>query len=437
VRLRDLEQRINELKEEIFRSKARLSLLAESVLQNAVGGSRARSSTRTRWAARTASASLVYSLDGAPILNRTDDNGSLADQREVPGLQRPDRLWRSQPGVNLEYIGAGLPYMKGYRFRVRSTQSFSVPEGKAIQIRVVGFEKGGPLDAAREPPRRALRPARHLAARGRTASRRRRTPTAAPTPGTQPAQARRGRLLGGADGTRSAVAAARCSLGAPGRRPRRTSATWARSSAVLDRRPRRSRSRERRVRAGRARTGPRLPRSASPTRSCSTACATTRAPRCCSPTSSRTTANSPAFPQSLYLLGDALYQAGDRYGARTRFREVLDHGNEPMFRPFVQRALGRLIEIEIASAPTTRRAGRRRVLPSARADPALGDRGADHVHPREVTSSSARNPDYDGARQAFESIPARRPSIPRRGTSSARSSRRSSVTPRPSRPSSG
>ena len=33
MRLRDLEQRINELKEEIFRSKARLSLLAESVLQ--------------------------------------------------------------------------------------------------------------------------------------------------------------------------------------------------------------------------------------------------------------------------------------------------------------------------------------------------------------------------------------------------------------------
>lgn len=42
VRLRNLEQRINELKEEIFRSKARLSLLAESVLQNAVGGSRAQ-----------------------------------------------------------------------------------------------------------------------------------------------------------------------------------------------------------------------------------------------------------------------------------------------------------------------------------------------------------------------------------------------------------
>ena len=41
VRLRDLEQRINELKEQIFRSKARLSLLAETVLEGVVGGGQA------------------------------------------------------------------------------------------------------------------------------------------------------------------------------------------------------------------------------------------------------------------------------------------------------------------------------------------------------------------------------------------------------------
>ena len=41
VRLRDLEQRINELKEQIFRSKARLSLLAETVLQGVVAGAQA------------------------------------------------------------------------------------------------------------------------------------------------------------------------------------------------------------------------------------------------------------------------------------------------------------------------------------------------------------------------------------------------------------
>lgn len=148
VRLHDLEQRINELKEEIFRSKARLSLLAESVLGNVVGGSRALITHQSEMGGTYRLVSVVYSLDGAPILTRNDENGSLADQREFRVYSGQVPSGDHNLGVSLEYLGAGLPYMKGYRFRVRSTQSFSVPEGKAIQIRVVGFERGGPL----EPP---------------------------------------------------------------------------------------------------------------------------------------------------------------------------------------------------------------------------------------------------------------------------------------------
>ena len=148
VRLRDLEQRINELKEEIFRSKARLSLLAESVLGNVVGGSRAQIVHQNEMGGTYRLVSVVYSLDGAPILTRSDDTGALADQREFRVYAGQVGSGDHNLGVNLEYLGAGLPYMKGYRFRVRSTQSFSVPEGKAIQIRVVGYERGGPL----EPP---------------------------------------------------------------------------------------------------------------------------------------------------------------------------------------------------------------------------------------------------------------------------------------------
>lgn len=148
VRLRDLEQRINELKEEIFRSKARLSLLAESVLGNVVGGSRAQITHQNEMGSTYRLVNVVYTLDGAPILTRSDDNGSLAEQRELRVYAGQVGSGDHNLGVSLEYLGAGLPYMKGYRFRVRSTQSFSVPEGKAIQIRVVGYERGGAL----EPP---------------------------------------------------------------------------------------------------------------------------------------------------------------------------------------------------------------------------------------------------------------------------------------------
>lgn len=154
VRLRDLEARINELKEEIFRSKARLSLLAESVLQNAVGGSRARITHQNEMGGTYRLVSLVYSLDGAPIVTRraNEDEALLTDERSLQVFNGQIGSGDHNLGVNLEYIGAGLPYMKGYRFTVRSTQSFSVPEGKAIDIRVVGFEKGGPLEAPENRP---------------------------------------------------------------------------------------------------------------------------------------------------------------------------------------------------------------------------------------------------------------------------------------------
>ncbi len=54
-----------------------------------------------------------------------------------------------------------------------------------------------------------------------------------------------------------------------------------------------------------------------------------------------------AFPDALFLLGDSLFRAGDYLGARTRFRELIQHSGETEFRPYLQRALGRLIEIAI------------------------------------------------------------------------------------------
>jgi len=54
-----------------------------------------------------------------------------------------------------------------------------------------------------------------------------------------------------------------------------------------------------------------------------------------------------AYPDALFLLGDSLFRWGDYLGARTRFRMVIDRAAEGNFRPYVQRSLGRLIEIAI------------------------------------------------------------------------------------------
>lgn len=155
VRLRDLEQRINELKEQVFRSKARLSLLAETVLQGVVAGAQAVLSHENRMSSSYKLVKAVYALDGAPIFSKADEEGGLGERNEFDVYNGSIVPGEHVLTVNLEYRGHGygiFSYLKGYRFKVRSTYSFHAPEGKTIRIRVVGYEKGGPTAPLEERP---------------------------------------------------------------------------------------------------------------------------------------------------------------------------------------------------------------------------------------------------------------------------------------------
>jgi len=155
VRLRDLEQRINELKEQIFRSKARLSLLAETVLQGVVAGAQAIVVHENRMSSSYRLVKAVYALDGAPIFNKADEDGSLAEREEFQVYNGSIVPGEHTLTVNLEYRGHGygiFSYLKGYRFKVRSNYSFTAPEGRAVTVRVVGYEKGGPTAPLEERP---------------------------------------------------------------------------------------------------------------------------------------------------------------------------------------------------------------------------------------------------------------------------------------------
>jgi hypothetical protein len=155
VRLRDLEQRINELKEQIFRSKARLSLLAETVLEGVVGGGQAAIVHENRMSQSYKLVRVVYALDGAPIFAKADEEGSLGDQKEFEIYNGSIVPGEHTITVNLEYRGHGygvFAYLKGYRFKVRSTYTFAVPEGRISTVHVVGYEKGGPTTPLEERP---------------------------------------------------------------------------------------------------------------------------------------------------------------------------------------------------------------------------------------------------------------------------------------------
>lgn len=146
LRLRNLEQQINEVKEQIFQSKARLSMLAETVLQGVVSGSKAVIVHKNEMGSSYQLVRIVYSLDGAPIFNRSLEDGdlSLKEFQIYNGSIVPGEHTIS---VNLEYQGNGqgiFSYMKGYSFKVKSNFSFTAPENKTINLKVLGFERGGP-----------------------------------------------------------------------------------------------------------------------------------------------------------------------------------------------------------------------------------------------------------------------------------------------------
>lgn len=146
--LRDIERKVDELKEQIFRSKARLNLLKETVLHGVIAGARATIVHRNDMGAMYTPIRYVYALDGAEIFARTDETGKLGKSRELEiytGSLAPGNHTLS---VQMVYQGNGFgmfSYLKGYKFIARSSYTFTATEGKQLQLKVIGFERGNAL----------------------------------------------------------------------------------------------------------------------------------------------------------------------------------------------------------------------------------------------------------------------------------------------------
>ena len=81
VRLRDLEARVDELKDQIRRSHTRLALLSDTILSGGAAGSRAEISFQNEMSSAFRLSRALIVLDGAVQYNRADDTGALADRR--------------------------------------------------------------------------------------------------------------------------------------------------------------------------------------------------------------------------------------------------------------------------------------------------------------------------------------------------------------------
>jgi len=145
VRLRSLEKNVNELKEQIFRTKARLNLLKETVLGGTLGASRAVIRHKNEMGSSYSLIKAVYALDGVQIYSKSDDSGRLAEMKEFDVYNGAIQPGSHTLSVVMLYQGNGFgvfSYLKGYKMNVKSSQTFVAGEAKATAITVVGYEKG-------------------------------------------------------------------------------------------------------------------------------------------------------------------------------------------------------------------------------------------------------------------------------------------------------
>lgn len=146
LQLRGLEHDVNRLKEKVFRSKARLSTLNETLVSGrAVQGAKLILNHLNEFSNFRVK-SIIYHLDGTPLFAQADVEGALSKQQKInlydkiiiPGNHMISAL------IKIEVKGFGLfSYAKGYRFQIKTSHSFYIEEGKITTINVTLYEKGG------------------------------------------------------------------------------------------------------------------------------------------------------------------------------------------------------------------------------------------------------------------------------------------------------
>jgi hypothetical protein len=155
VRLKALERNVNDLKEQVFRTRARLNLLKETVLGGVIGASRCVIKHKNEMGSTFRLIKVVYALDGVQIMNKVDDTGRLAEMTEFDVYNGAIQPGNHTLSVQVVYQGSGFgvfSYLKGYKFKASSSHTFVAADGKATVVTVVGYEKGGMTTNMEEKP---------------------------------------------------------------------------------------------------------------------------------------------------------------------------------------------------------------------------------------------------------------------------------------------
>ena len=154
-RIDGLQVEVDALKDKIFRSRARLSLLRETVLKGVLAGSRIVLAHRNLMGSGFRLTRMVIIMDGAQIYAKTDESGGLDSEDELVIYDGNLPPGPHNVTIEMTYKGHGygvFAYLSGYTFDSRSSHSFTAPENGALKLTSVGFEKGNMTTEMRDRP---------------------------------------------------------------------------------------------------------------------------------------------------------------------------------------------------------------------------------------------------------------------------------------------
>jgi hypothetical protein len=156
VKMRELEDMVSELKEQIFRSKAKLQLLAEQVAGGVGVGAKIVIVHKNQMGQSFLLTEANYYLDGQPLWQEVDESGAkLTEKREVPVWDGNIVEGSHTLTVNLVYKGNGtgvFRYLSAYKWTLKDNITFTAEPGKVVTIESVGFEKGNFTTPTEERP---------------------------------------------------------------------------------------------------------------------------------------------------------------------------------------------------------------------------------------------------------------------------------------------
>ena len=157
LKMKELENSVAELKEQIFRSKAKLTLLTEQVQGGSGVGARIVVTHKNQMGSNFLLVEVDYFLDGTPLWQVVDESGATLTPKKEHPLWDGNIIEGSHTlTVELKYKGNGngpFSYLAGYQWKLKDALTFTAEPGKLVTIDVVGFEQGGFTTEMTERPR--------------------------------------------------------------------------------------------------------------------------------------------------------------------------------------------------------------------------------------------------------------------------------------------